>query len=65
MKMRVLNRVLTWRPSEAGRAEVITFKGDPQGARVVWTGRAGGDGALAQALVLGKLTKPEASRADA
>ena len=33
--MHTLNRVLTWRSSEAGRAELITYEGDP-GVVVFW-----------------------------
>ena len=29
-EMRILNRVFTWRSSEAGRAEVISYEGDPR-----------------------------------
>ena len=29
-EMRILNRVLTWRPSEAGRAGRITYEEDPR-----------------------------------
>ena len=29
-EMRILNHVLTWRSSETGRAEKITYEGDPR-----------------------------------
>ena len=60
-EMRILSRVLTWIPSEAGRAEMITYEGNPRtrGRLVAWLWleareEPGEDGILGRARVLGK-----------